>query len=87
MQEKGNSAMLHDNKNISHLIVVLQRISLIFKTSLGSKRVFITNFLQNYLILWMIECLTLSLKRVGILVDQPRIQLVECVARIVMVIA
>ena len=54
------------------LMVVLPRVSLISKISLGSRRYFLINFLPSSLNLMMIGCLTLSLKRKGVLVHQTR---------------
>ena len=102
-QEKFNSAMLHDNMNISRkihgqrekldmpggkdlLMVILLRVGLRFKTSLGSRRECQIEFLRSYLMLGMRGCLTLSVKREGTLVHQQRCQLVESVARSTMVI-
>ena len=68
------------------LTVVLLRIGLRFKTSLGSRIGCPIKFLLSYLRLGMIGCLTLILISEGILVHQQRSQLVESVARITIVI-
>ena len=62
-----------------------QRVGLISKTSLGSRKGFPTKFLSNYLWLEMIGCLTLSLGREGVLAHQPKIQLVKSAARSILV--
>ena len=67
-------------------IVVLQRVGLISKTILGSRRGFLTKFLPSSLRLGMIGSLTLSLKRDGVLIHQPQRQLMDGVARSIMVI-
>ena len=63
------------------------RVGLTFKTSLGSRRGFLIKFPPNFSRIVMIGCLTLSLKREELLVHQQRRQLVESVARSIMVIA
>ena len=70
-----------------HLMVVLQRVGLIFRTSLGFIRGPLIKFLPGSLRLIMIGFLTLSLKIEKVLAHQTRSQLVESVARSIMVIA
>ena len=65
---------------------VLERVGLIFKTRLGSRKGFLTNLLLNSQRLGIRGCLTLSLKREETLVHQQRIQLVEGVSRSIKVI-
>ena len=101
-QEKFNSAMLHDNMNISRkihgqrekldmpggkdlLMVILLRVGLRFKTSLGSRRECQIEFLRSYLMLGMRGCLTLILKMEGILVHQTRSLLGPTMERVVLV--
>ena len=103
--------MLHDNMNISRLIVHSQQMEDIRVKSKtrdanrarsfdgGSskgrldiqdkprfKKGFLIKFIPSSLRLVMIGCLTLSLKWEGVLVHQPRRQLVKSVARSIMVI-
>ena len=60
---------------------------LAFKTSLDLRRGLLIKFLTNFPRLMMIGCLTLSLKREEVLAHQVKSQLVENVARSIMVIA
>ena len=108
LQEECYSVMLHDNMNISRLMVhaqqveeirekrksrdvkrqrrlmvVLQRAGLISKTSLGSRRGFLTKFLPSSLRLLMIGCLTLSLKKEEVLVYQIKSLLVPSVEKVI----
>ena len=68
------------------MMEVLQREGLKYKISLDLRRGFLTKFLLSFLSLGMIGCLNLSLNMEGILVHQPKSQLVESVARITKVI-
>ena len=56
--------------------VVLQRVSLTFKTSLGSRRGFLMKFPLYFPRLVILGCLTLSLKRDEVLAHQVRSNLV-----------
>ena len=62
---------------------VLQRIGLRYNDNLDLRRGFLIKFHKDT---GDRGCLTLSLIREKVLVHQPRIQLVECVARSTMVI-
>ena len=68
------------------MMVVLQRIGLKYKTSLGLRSGFLIKFLLSFQRLCRIGFLTLSLKKEKVLVHQPSSQLVESVARSTMVI-
>ena len=67
-------------------MVVFQPVGLILKKILGSIKGFVNKFLQNSLRLGMIGCLIKSLGREGILVYQPRSQIVNSVEGNTMVI-
>ena len=67
------------------LKVVLQRVDLILKTSLGLRRGFLIKFLLSSPSLEMIGCLNLSLKREEILVHQKRSLLMPSVERVIYV--
>ena len=66
-------------------MVVLERVSLISKISLGSRRVFSTKLLPGSLRLGIIGCLTLSINRKGILINQTRRLLVSSFEKIISV--
>ena len=94
--------MLHDNMNISHLMVHAKHVeearaerarsfdggSSKNRVEIQDKPIFKKRFsLQSFQILVVIGRLTLSSIREKILKNQPRIQLLESVARSTMVIA
>ena len=97
LKEECHLAMLHENMNISHIMVhakhleeqglgeriemlrgqdllmeVLQRISLRYKTRLGLRSGFLIKYLPSFPRLGMIGCLTITLRREGILVHPTR---------------
>ena len=80
---KRKSRMLRGQ---GHLMMLLQRVGLISKTSLSLRKGFLTKFHTISLTPVMIGCLTLSLRRERILVHQPRSQLVKSVARNIIMI-
>ena len=63
MEEARAKRKCKDGKRQGLLMVVLQRVGLISKTSLGSKKGFLIKFLPSYLRIVMIKCVILSLKR------------------------
>ena len=63
------------------MMEVLKRIGLKYKTRLDLRSKFLIKFLPSSPSLVVIGCLTLSLKRERVLLHQPKIQLVESVAR------
>ena len=80
---RGSVEML---KGQDLLMEVLQRISLRYKTRLDSRNGFLIMFLQIFLRLLVIRCLSLRLRRQTLLVHQLRRKLVENVAKNTIVI-
>ena len=70
-----------------HIMDVLRRICLKYKTSLDLRRGFLIKYPPCSQKLVVIGCLNINSRRERVLIHQPRSQLVECVARSTMVIA
>ena len=87
LRRPGLSEKVEMLRGEGHLIEVLQRIGLKYKTSLNLRSEFLIKSLHNSQEIVVIGCPTLNSRRENVLINQMRKKLVESVVKSTMLIA